>query len=231
MAVLLFWRPSLAPWYISFVVVFNMLVGPVFLAGMLTGERERQTLDLLLTTIISPWQILWGKLLAGLRVSVVLTSFLLWPLLLAAILVSAYWTNLDSALAYIGIVLTTCLVSSVIALVCSVVFERTSISLMVTYLILMLIYAAPLAIVALLRILDFPDTTVAGLRWLGLLSPFSAAFAVPLDEEMTIAATDVARVGDPWILTGYFFASAVLAGLLIGFILQRLNTRWRVSSL
>src|SRR5438874_808670 len=64
--------------------MFNMLVGPVFSAGSVTSERERETLDLLLTTIITPWQILWGKLIAGLRVSSVLTLFLMWPVLLDA---------------------------------------------------------------------------------------------------------------------------------------------------
>ena len=93
MAVCLYGKPDLAPWYISYVVLFNMLVGPVFSAGSVTSERERQTLDLLLTTIISPWQILWGKLISGLRVSSVLTSFLLWPLLLACVMVPYYWTQ------------------------------------------------------------------------------------------------------------------------------------------
>jgi ABC-type transport system involved in multi-copper enzyme maturation permease subunit len=64
-----------------------MLVGPVFSAGTVTSERERETLDLLLTTILSPGQILWAKLVCGLRVSSVLTMFLLWPLLLACIMV------------------------------------------------------------------------------------------------------------------------------------------------
>ena len=70
-----------------------MLVGPVFSAGSVTSERERETLDLLLTTILSPWQILWAKLISGLRVSSVLTMFLLWPLLLACVMVSFYWTQ------------------------------------------------------------------------------------------------------------------------------------------
>jgi ABC-type transport system involved in multi-copper enzyme maturation permease subunit len=231
MAILLFWRPSLAPWYISYVVIFNMLVGPVFLAGMMTGERERQTLDLLLTTIISPWQILWGKLLAGLRVSAVLTSFLLWPVLLASILVSAYWTNWDSVLVYFAIILTTCIVSSVVALCCSVLFQRTSLSLMATYLTLLVLYAMPLVVSALLRILDFPNSTLMRIRWTSALSPFTAAFAVPLDEEMTVAATEFARGGDPWMLAAYFFASALLAGILMVAMLRLLETRWRVSAL
>ncbi|MBN1852427.1 MAG: ABC transporter permease subunit, partial [Pirellulales bacterium] len=91
MAVCLFVWPQYAPWYTSYVILFNMLVGPVFCAGSITSERERQTLDLLLTTLITPWQILWGKLLSGLRVSSVLTSFLMWPLVLACLLPVGFW--------------------------------------------------------------------------------------------------------------------------------------------
>src|SRR5260221_169564 len=94
MAFCLYWKVDLAPWYIAYVLLFNVLVGPVFSAGSVTSERERQTLDLLLTTIISPFQILWGKLIAGLRVSSVLTSFLVWPVLLAWAMGSFGWDNL-----------------------------------------------------------------------------------------------------------------------------------------
>ena len=92
MAVCLYMWPQLAPWYTSYVVLFNMLVGPVFSAGSVTSERERQTLELLLTHHVSPWQILWGKLLSGLRISSVLTGFLVWPILLAWLLPP--WTYL-----------------------------------------------------------------------------------------------------------------------------------------
>src|SRR5690606_7320482 len=65
MAWCLYLKPQYAPWYIGYVILFNMLVGPVFSAGSVTSERERQTLDLLLTTLIKPRQILFGKLLSG----------------------------------------------------------------------------------------------------------------------------------------------------------------------
>ncbi|MCU0980352.1 MAG: ABC transporter permease subunit, partial [Pirellulaceae bacterium] len=109
MAVCLYIAPRYAAWYVAYVLLFNVLVGPVFLAGSVTSERERQTLDLLLTTAITPWQILWGKLLAGLRVSSVLTGFLLWPILLASVMVSSYWTNLPAIAGYLGIVLLSCI--------------------------------------------------------------------------------------------------------------------------
>src|SRR5213083_2023340 len=131
MAVCLYIWPENAKWYICYVVMFNMLVGPVFSAGSVTSERERQTLDLLLTTIISPWQILWGKLIAGLRVSSVLTSFLLWPLLLACVMVpDPYWTNLFSVGMYIAIIGLCCMATATIALFNSVLFRKTAHSLM-----------------------------------------------------------------------------------------------------
>ena len=145
MAFCLYIWPQYAPWYVTYVVIFNMLVGPVYSAGSVTSERERQTLDLLLTTVITPWQILSGKLWAGLRVSSVLTLFLLWPLLLACVMVSSYWNNLLSVGAYTLIVLLTCLNTALLALFCSVVFRKTSTSLMTTYLLIILLYCAPLA--------------------------------------------------------------------------------------
>ncbi len=146
MAVCLYIKPEYAPWYIGYVVVFNMLVGPVFSAGSVSSERERETLDLLLTTIISPWQILWGKLIAGLRVSSVLTFFLLWPLLLACVLVSFYWSNLPAVAAWFLIIAVTCLTTANLALFNSVVFPKTSMSLMATYLAIIVLFCAPPAV-------------------------------------------------------------------------------------
>src|SRR4030095_15804452 len=120
MAVCLYIWPQYAPWYISYVVMFNMLVGPVFSAGSVTSERERETLDLLLTTVITPWQILWGKLFAGLRVSSVLTMFLVSPIILAAVLMQVNWPNWHVFLLYIVVIIVTCISTATIALFCSV---------------------------------------------------------------------------------------------------------------
>ena len=45
MAVLLFLRSDKAAYYVAYVLTFNLLVGPVFSAGSITQERERQTLE------------------------------------------------------------------------------------------------------------------------------------------------------------------------------------------
>jgi ABC-2 type transport system permease protein len=38
------------------------LITPALTAGSIAGEKERQTYDLLVSSLLSPWQIAWGKL-------------------------------------------------------------------------------------------------------------------------------------------------------------------------
>ena len=52
MAACMYMAPQTMPWYASYVLLFNMLVGPVFSAGSVTSERERETLELLLCTTL-----------------------------------------------------------------------------------------------------------------------------------------------------------------------------------
>jgi ABC-type transport system involved in multi-copper enzyme maturation permease subunit len=194
-----------------------------------TSERERQTLDLLLTTIITPWQILWGKLVAGLRVSSVLTTFLLWPLLLACLMVSSYWTNLPAVGCYIGIVLLTCLTTAVVALFCSVVFRKTSISLMTTYLIIIVLFCVPLAVRNFAEVFFPGEPATRIVAQTGWTSPFAATFAVPLDVEIRGDSSAAPSASDFPLVWGFgAFSVLVNVGLLVTMI-WLFNTRWRVS--
>ena len=235
MAVCLYIWPQRAPWYISYVVMFNMLVGPVFSAGSVTSERERETLDLLLTTVITPWQILWGKLVAGLRVSSVLTLFLVWPVLLACVMVSLYWTNLLSVVAYLSIVLITCVSTAMLALFCSVLFKKTSHAMMTTYLVIILLFCAPLAInfFAGRFFPEHPNTPLV--EQLGITSPFAAAFAVPLDMGLTAAeagsatAAEQQALGNWPLFLAYVAFNLGLDGALLLVMMWLFNVRWRVA--
>ena len=231
MAGCLFIWPQHAPWYISYVVLFNMLVGPVFSAGAVTSERERETLDLLLTTILTPMQILWAKLISGLRVSSVLTLFLLWPLLLACGLVSTYWKQLHVVAAYLAIIGITCLTTANFALFCSVVFRKTSISLMTTYLVIVSLFGLPLA-VAYFAITFFPQSHFTPVTdMLGFVSPIATAFHLPIQDGQTVVRTDqVLPMVPPWGVFGLFmlFYLALNAGL-VQTMVWLFNTRWRVT--
>ncbi|MBC7855207.1 MAG: ABC transporter permease subunit [Pirellulaceae bacterium] len=234
MAICLYIYPHLAAWYICYVVVFNMLVGPVFSAGSVTSERERETLDLLLTTTISPWHILWGKLIAGLRVSSVLTLFLVWPVLLACVMVSLYWANLLAVLAYLSIVLITCLTTAMVALFCSVMAKKSSIAMMSAYLVIIVMFCAPLAIgfFATTFYREHPATQVV--KELSFTSPFSAARSIPLNVGAlgTEAANQAAADPKTWMLYLCYLLFSLLLNIGLLVIMTWLfRSRWRVASL
>ncbi len=243
MAFFLFLYPQHVGFYIGYVVLFNMLVGPVFLAGSITSERERQTLDLLLTTTLRPWTILSGKLLAGLRVSGVLTGFLLWPFLLAIVMVSFFWANALAVIAMVAIVMLTCLTTSLIAMLCSVIFQRTTVSLITSYVVILVVFCSPVAATVFTQTflqgesaagMPLPDLIVEHVQWSGLLSPFVAAMSVPIQREGTTVGTGErwARPTFPdnwWLFGGYVLATGILDLSLIGLMVRRFATRWRVA--
>ncbi len=244
MAIFLYIYRSMAPWYITYVCVFNILIGPVFSAGSVTSERERQTLDLLLTTTITPWQILWGKLLSGLRVSSVLTSFLLWPVLLAVLMVPEYWQNIPTMLGYFIIFALTCLTTANLALFCSTVFYKSSVSLMATYAVILLLYLVPLA-ADFFATNYFPQSSATRyIKAATITSPFAAAFNIP------IYMDDLGSKGSSWArpepfqpnqilryplkdlqhFAGYVGFSIVLNIMLFSLMIWMFHSRWRVST-
>jgi ABC-type transport system involved in multi-copper enzyme maturation permease subunit len=203
-----------------------MLVGPVFSAGSVTSERERQTLELLLTTIISPGKILWGKLVSGLRVSSVLTMFLVWPLLLACVMVSDYWGNLISVLGYIVIVLVTCLTTATVALFCSVFFRKTSVALMTAYLVVVVLFALPLAAKYFADVFFAGTPTQELAQKATFISPIGAAFALPLE----LARGDAGSNPGDWpVFLSFLLFYGVLNAAMLSTMSWLFHTRWRVA--
>ncbi len=226
MAFSLFFFPQQSPWYISYVILFNVLVGPVFSAGSVTSERERETLELLLVTTLSPWQIIWGKLLAGLRVSSVLTSFLLWPLLLAALMVSYYWSHLPTLFGYVVLLMVTCLTTAMLALFCSVLFQKTSVSMMASYLLIIALFTLPPALQYFAERF-YPQTSAAEwVDWSTFISPFSTAFALPLQPDGATGDARPAQWDVWWRFLGFY--ALLDLGLLAG-MMRLFQARWRVA--
>ncbi|MGH7904530.1 MAG: ABC transporter permease [Candidatus Dormibacteraceae bacterium] len=57
-----------------FQVVLIALFVPALTAGAISGERERQTLDMLLVSRVSDWRIVWGKLVASIAYALLLLA-------------------------------------------------------------------------------------------------------------------------------------------------------------
>jgi ABC-type transport system involved in multi-copper enzyme maturation permease subunit len=237
MAVLLFLMPNLSSYYVGYVLVFNILAAPVFTAGSITSERERQTLDLLLTTTISSWEIMWGKLLAGYRVSFVLTSFLMFPLLLS-FLNPELFKNWKTMLVYIAICIVASIFNAVLALFLSTLLRKTSSAMMISYITLMFLYCLPIAIYFLFWSFA-PDgdsiesrlarQQVENLRFLGVASPMMAADSTPMSEVASGFGSAKEKRGS-WPLVGlYFIVTLSSSAILLLVNTWLFQQRWRLT--
>ena len=181
MAGLLFLRSEKAPYYVAYVLTFNLLVGPVFSSGSITQERERQTLALLLTTLLTPGRIILAKLIAALRVSTVLTFLLTEQLLLAYVLLQELRSRFWTLLVFLLIIVTTCLATSSVGLMCSALVRRTSTAMVLTYLTLLVLFVLPMGLSWYLEgIGQEQPFTPERLAAITVTSPFSAALSVPM---------------------------------------------------
>jgi hypothetical protein len=159
--------------------------------------------------------------------------------LLACVMPVGFWNNLPAVGAYLLLVVLTCLTTATIALFCSVLFRKTSVSLMTTYLTIVVLFTAPLAIRFFAETF-FPNAPAAKVvRQIGVASPFAAAFAVPLKQgerdtrpvfDNGPAASSVASNSDEWQLYfGHILFVVILNTVLLGTMVSFFNTRWRVS--
>jgi ABC-type transport system involved in multi-copper enzyme maturation permease subunit len=211
MGVLLFWQTPHAPWFAVYVIVFNLLVGPVFLAGTFTSERERQTLDLLLTTTLSPWRIFWGKFVVGFRVAFVLTSFLVWPMLLGLLLNPDFYSNwfLIGGMFLIPVMVS--VVNAFVAITASLYQIRTSMALMTTYVVLIVLYVVPPGLSTLAATLNLSSQTQRMIDLIGMTSPFRALFSLPMDYNLLrVDQSSGSYAGSPLLVLGYFVTSGIL---------------------
>ncbi len=101
----LFWA-----FFMGLSVVVTFLV-PAFSCTAITTEREGKTLDLLLTTTIRPWEIVWGKLLSALVVILLFMASAL-PLVTVCFLFGGV-SPWDLAILYLGVLFSTLVISSV----------------------------------------------------------------------------------------------------------------------
>ncbi len=176
----------------------------------------------------------------------VLTAFIIWPLFLAWLLPP--WTYLADSwtmFRYLVIVALTALTTTSLAMFCSVIFSRTSVSLMTTYLVLLLLYAAPVA--AWLFAMDFSPQMRHSLSadgaittpwdspstWLHLwtsTSPLAAAFSLPLTCGETQKAAHEAALWWNNAAAAFMAFYLLLDALLLAAVLWLFNRRWRVWS-
>ena len=244
MAILLFLRPEQAGYYVSYVLTFNLLVGPVFSAGSITQERERQTLNLLLTTLLTPGKIVFAKLLAALRVSTVLTFLLTEQLWLAYFLIPELRDRFWTLGVFLAIIATTCLATSTIGLLCSALSRKTSVAMVLTYMVLLILFVGPIGVRQYLE--NVSKISYEQIDALTITSPYSAALSLPMKSSQTstsfaptapgpaapdpdLKATLVPGIGWPvWAV--FLVLYPVLAVILYGATYLAFRYRWWKAS-
>jgi hypothetical protein len=129
---------------------------------------------------------------------------------------------------YLLIVGLCCLTTAVTALFCSTIFQKSSTSLISTYVIILAMFMAPIAVRfftgAFLRQTATTDVANA----VGIFSPFAATFALPLNIDRD-GSNIAAATGDPAIFFGYLIWSILYNGALVLLMMRLFEVRWRVA--
>lgn len=111
-----------------------VLVAPAMTAGSISGERERQTLDLLLVTNTGSARIVLGKLLEGFGF-LALMIFCSLPMLSLVLLTGG--ATLAQVLTGLVFLLASALAASSVGMLCSTLVKRTVAATVVTYLVVL----------------------------------------------------------------------------------------------
>lgn len=120
-----------------------MFIMPAITAGSISGERERQTLELMLTTQMTPWQIVSGKLMSAFSTLflLIVTSF---PIL-ALVFVYGGVTMMDMAMLMICYVAVALFTGS-LGICFSALFKKSTLATVVSYGVLAVIVGGTYAV-------------------------------------------------------------------------------------
>ena len=143
-------------------------------------EREKKTLDVLLTTNLNPWRIITGKLEASLGVVLILTVSAL-PVLSLVVVFGGI--GLGGLLLMAGGLLLTGIFVGSIGIFCSVVFKRTTLATVLSYVIVVFLVVGICACTGLAYYAGllqqemtaaYQQIDVGGVIYLLLFNPFTS---------------------------------------------------------
>jgi ABC-type transport system involved in multi-copper enzyme maturation permease subunit len=192
------------------------LVGPSLTCGLLSGEKERKTFEMLLASLLSPAQIVTGKLLSGMSY-VLLLLFGSMPLTAMPLLLGGVAVG-DFALAY-GVLFTMGLLACQIALLFSARASRTTTATLQAY-----VVVVPLGMVSLMMWVAIMDSRHSNVMdWLFTAFP---AFGTHVSPLWWVTMTFV------WLSAFLFVRTMLWVQAKAGYVLwlQRITLWWLLAS-
>lgn len=145
-------------------------VTPSVTAGAISGERERETYEMLLATPLKPASILWGKLISALGY-VILLVFAAIPM--ASLVFIFGGVSPRDMIKALGILLVLAVMVGVIGLFFSALFGRTGRATVASYLVVFLMLFGPGFLAVALGIIRQMEPP----RWVLVPSPINALFS------------------------------------------------------
>ncbi len=220
---------SLYVWLACVQIALIIFITPASTSGAISGERQRQTLDLLLVTRLSSFSVVVGKLVAGLAFDVLLILCSV-PLFSMVFLFGGVSPGQFLSL-FVTFLVTTVLLGSM-ALFISTLTRRSGASTILTMLCTLFITAGLALIAAVTGALD-PSNNVVGGVSLPLVAYFDplAGFAATLpDADWITSANHI--TGGPLALSVWqdqMIVNLVLSALFVWGSVQLLRSRWLSS--
>ena len=127
-------------------VMISILV-PAMTAATISGERERQTLDIMLTTTLTTKQIVTGKLFSGVFMIMPFVIVTIPIISLSLIYGGIKWINL---LILVIVLFCHSVLFGSISICCSAIAKKTIVALVLAYVFEILVMVAPIVIVELI---------------------------------------------------------------------------------
>ena len=115
---------------VLFQVALLAFITPALTAGAISGERERQTIDLLFVTPLAPFSIIWGKLLASMSFVVLLLTLSV-PIFSLVFLFGGI--ELDQVVAAFALTGVTAMTLGFLGVALSTIFRRTLAATVASY--------------------------------------------------------------------------------------------------
>ena len=216
-------------------------ITPAVTSGTISGEKEKQTYEMLLATPLSPTSILWGKLVSALSYVFLL---ILAGIPLASVVFIFGGVTLSDMLRALLVLLGVAVAYGVLGLFMSALFGRTGRATVASFVAVIFLMAAPIFVAVLTAALNNSDPP----RWLLAPSPISALSAAlasgmgttnsigsifySLSGFFNIGVNTVSSVSIPRPLYHYslpFYAVLTLLLALLAIRLVQPTRRWRLT--
>lgn len=180
----------------TFQVICLSIIIPAIAASALTIEKEQKTFDMLLTTPLKEWQIIWNKLIASVSYFLILL-FVFVPTISVTFILGG--VSLGQIFMAFLVTLDALLLAGIAAMYCSTIFKRT-------------LSAVPVSMIAV-AVLFFTVMVLGEESYpaLGMLSPFAAIDEVGAGGEVGFFDRIIAFWIPHLIQSGLLFGALFLA--------------------